>query len=98
MNTPNPPYADIRIRPNVTCDPRKPSRRSPDGSARRRPPGTGTPSADTARPPPSTDTRSSLPSATHSPETPGYHPSQQLPELRPKAITQRSSLVTQAKT
>ena len=33
-----------------------------------------------------------------SPEIPGYRPSQQLPELRPKAITQRSSPVTQAKT
>jgi transposase len=32
-------------RPNATCGPRKPSRRSPADSARRRPPATGTPSA-----------------------------------------------------
>ncbi len=32
------------------------------------------------------------------PETPGYHPSRQPPELRPKPITQRSSPVIQAKT
>ena len=60
--------------------PSKPSRRSPAGFAQRRPPGIGTPSAATARPPPSTDARSSPPSATHSPEIPGYHPSQQLPD------------------
>ena len=41
--------------------------------------------------------QTSPPSATHSPEIPGYHPSQQLPTT-PKAITQPSSPVTQAKT
>src|SRR6266851_1205774 len=40
---------------------------------------------------------SSPPSATPSPETPGYHPSRQPPELRPKPITQRTSPVTQAR-
>ena len=63
-----------------------------------KPPATGTPSADTPPPPPSTGSPSSPPSATHSPETPGYHPSRQPPELRPKPITQRSSPLTQPKT
>ena len=67
-------------------------------SARRRPPATGTRSAAIPPPQSSTGSPSSPPSATLSPEIRGYRPSQQLPELRPKAITQRSSPVTQAKT
>ena len=95
---PTPPSPRPATRPNATCGPPRPSRRSAAGSARRRPPATGTPSADTPPPPPSTGSPSSPPSATPSPETPGYHPSRQPPELRPKPITQRSSPVTQAKT
>ena len=74
---PTPPSPRPATRPNATCGPPRPSRRSAAGSARRRPPGTGTPSADTPPPPPSTGSPSSPPSATHSPETPGYHPSRQ---------------------
>ena len=96
--SPTPPSPRPATRPNATCGPPRPSRRSAAGSARRRPPGTGTPSADTPPPPPSTGSPSSPPSATHSPEAPGYHPSPQPPELRPKPITQRSSPVTRAKT
>ena len=69
--------------PNATCGRRRPSRRSPAGSARRKPPATGTRSAATAPPPSSTASPSSPPSATLSPETPGYHPSQPPREPQP---------------
>ena len=73
---------------------RRPSRRSPAGSAPRKPPATGTPSAATHPPPSSTDTRSSPRSATPSPAPPGYHPSRQTPEPRPKPVTYRYAQVT----
>ena len=56
-------------------------------SARRKPPATGTPSADTPPPPPSTGSPSSPPSATPSPETPGYRLSRPAPELHPETVT-----------
>ena len=71
---------DLRIpptstRPNATCAPPRPSRRSPAGSAPRPRPPAGTPSAGTSPPPRKTARASSPPSATPSPETPGCHPS-----------------------
>ena len=82
-------YRPPRTKPNGTCAPPRPSRRSPAGSAPSRPPGTGTPSAATCPPPPSTAPASSPPCATRSPETPGYRPSPPANEIRPQAITPR---------
>ena len=74
-SSPTPRSRPPTTRPNATCAPPKPSRRSAAGSAPRKPPGTGTPSAATHPPPSSTDTTPSPPSATPSPGTPGCHPS-----------------------
>src|SRR6266487_4539481 len=96
MDTPDRPYLDIQIRPNATSGPRKPSRRSPAGSAPRKPPATGTPSAATPPPRKSTGTRSSPSSTTHSPATPGYRQFRPTPELRPKPVTHRYPYVARA--
>src|ERR1039457_6129284 len=96
METHDPPYVACHIRPNATAGQRRPSRRSPAGSAPRKPPATGTPSAATPPPRKSTDTRSSPPSATPSPAPPGYRQSRPTPELHPKPVTQRYKHVTRA--
>ena len=62
-------------RPNATCAPPKPRKRSPAGSAPRPPPVTATPSAATCPPPPNTAPAPSPPCATPSPAPPGCRPS-----------------------
>jgi Transposase IS66 family len=81
-------------RPNATCGLPEPSRRSPAGSAQRKPPATGMPFAATPPPPPSTGSPSSPPSATPSPETPGYRRSRPAPEPHPKTVTHGDSSIT----
>src|ERR1035441_7895672 len=96
MESPDRPYVACHIRRNATSGQRRPSRRSPAGSAPRKPPATGTPSAATPPPRKSTGTRSSPPSATPSPAPPGYRQSRPTPELHPKPVTQRYKHVTRA--
>jgi transposase len=71
---------DLRIpppptRPNATCAPPKPRKKSPAGSAPKPPPATATPSAATCPPPPNTAPAPSPSCATPSPPPPGCHPS-----------------------
>ena len=93
-SSPAPPSRPPPTRPNATCGPRRPSRRSAAGSARTRPPATGTRSAATAPPPSSTGSTSSPPSATPSPGTLGRHPYRPAPEPRPESVTHSSSGAT----
>jgi hypothetical protein len=75
---------------NGTSARRRPSRRSPAGSAPRTPPATATPSAAISLPPPSTAPTSSPPCAVRSPGTPGCRPFPPHPEIRPHPVTRRN--------
>jgi hypothetical protein len=70
-------------RPNATCAPPKPRKRSPAGSGQRQPPATATPSAATSPPPPNTTPAPSPPCATPSAATPGCPPSPPSPDKHP---------------
>ena len=93
-SSPTPPSRPLRTRLNGMSAQRRPSRRSPAGSAQCQSPATGTPSAATHPPRKSTATRSSPRSTTPSPGTPGYRQSRPTPELHPKPVTHRYPHVT----